>query len=80
MVDGGNGLAGRLQVSVEADTIIIRVAGTGHCVTYRRTSENPWLIASDIREDPNSPIDRFTFRARAWTAANDKARELGWIV
>ena len=25
-------------------------------------------------------INRFTFRARAYTAANDKARELGWIV
>ena len=25
-------------------------------------------------------LSKWTFRARAWTAANDKARELGWIV
>jgi hypothetical protein len=32
------------------------------------------------RDDKNSPISKWTFRARAWTAANEKARELGWIV
>jgi hypothetical protein len=33
-----------------------------------------------VGDDPNSSISRFTYRARAWVAANDKARELGWIV
>ena len=81
MAEGANGLTGyHLHVSVENDAIIIRVVGSHHCVTYRRTSESPWLICTDIRDDPISPIDRHLFRAQAWTAANEKARELGWIV
>jgi hypothetical protein len=40
----------------------------------------PWLVASDVRDDPDSQINKYTFRAQAWMAANDKARELGWIV
>jgi len=54
--------------------------GTHYSITYRTLHDSPWLIASDIRDDQNSPISKWTFRARAWTAANDKARELGWIV
>jgi len=54
--------------------------GTNYSVTYRKVQSSPWLLASDLRDDPNSPISRHTFRARAWIAANEKARELGWIV
>jgi hypothetical protein len=44
--------------------------------------------AGDFRQVMNSaPLNaalpvtaKITFRAQAWTAANDKARELGWIV
>ena len=68
-----------VQVAVEDGAIIVTLPGTSFGVVYRKEAE-PWLLASDIRDDPNSPISRFTFRARAWTAANDKARELGWIV
>ena len=49
-------------------------------VTYRKLHDSPLLVASGMRDDPDSPINKFTFRARAWIAANDKARELGWIV
>jgi hypothetical protein len=31
-------------------------------------------------DDRDAPITRAEFLARAWKAANDKARELGWIV
>jgi hypothetical protein len=68
-----------VHLAVEDNAIIVTLPGTSFCVAYRKGAE-PWLLASDIRDDPNSPISRFTFRARAWTAANDKARELGWIV
>ena len=70
---------GELQVTVENDAITVTMLGTSHSVTYRKGDE-PWLLASDIRDDPAYPSCRFTFRARAWTAANDEARELGWIV
>jgi hypothetical protein len=32
------------------------------------------------REDQDAPMTQAEFHARAWKAANDKARELGWIV
>jgi len=68
-----------LHVSVVNDAIVLTMPGTSYSVTYRKRDE-PWLFASDIRDDKNSPISRWTFRAQAWTAANDKVRELGWIV
>jgi len=67
-------------VILEADTIVVGMPGTNYSVTYRKLPDAPWLDASDIRDDLNSPISKHTFRARAWIAANDKARELGWIV
>ena len=70
----------RLLVVLEANTIVVTILGTHYSITYRTLHDSPWLIASDIRDDQNSPIGKWTFRARAWTAANDKARELGWIV
>jgi len=67
-------------VVLEADTIVVTLPWTCYSVSYRKVRDTPWLVASDIRDDPDSPISKYTFRARAWTAANDKARELGWIV
>ena len=68
-----------VHVAVVDDAIVVTIPGTSYSVTYRKRDE-PWLLASDIRDDKNSPISRWTFRAQAWTAANEKARELGWIV
>jgi hypothetical protein len=68
-----------VQISVVGDAIIVTMPGTSYSVTYRKRDE-PWLLASDIRDDNDSPISKFRFRAQAWTAANDKAREFGWIV
>ena len=73
----GNDLT--VLVVLDAHTIVVTMPGTSYSVTYRKRSE-PWRFASDIRDDKDSPISRWTFRARAWTAANEKARELGWIV
>ena len=68
-----------VRVSVVDDTIIVTMPGTSSSVTYYKRND-PWVFASNIRDDHNSPISKRTFRARAWTAANEKARELGWIV
>jgi hypothetical protein len=78
IVEHGNDL--RVLVVLEADTIVVTIPGTSYSISYRKLHETPWLVASDVRDDPHFPITKFTFRARAWTAANDKARELGWIV
>lgn len=68
-----------MRVAVVKDAIVVTMPGTGYSVTYHKRNE-PWLLASAIRDDKNSPISRWTFRAQAWTAGNEKARELGWIV
>src|SRR6185369_7997326 len=70
---------GKVRVA-RLDDAIVTMPGTNYSVTYRKVQSSPWLLASDLRDDPNSPISRHTFRARAWIAANEKARELGWIV
>jgi hypothetical protein len=53
-----------VQVAVQDGAIIVTLPGTSFCVAYCKGAE-PWLLASDIRDDLNSPISRFTFRARA---------------
>ena len=68
-----------VQVVVADDAIIVTLPGTAYSVTYHKRME-PWLVASNVRDDKNSPISTWTFRAQAWTAANEKERELGWIV
>jgi hypothetical protein len=68
-----------VQVAVKDGAIIVTLPGTSFRVVYRKRAD-PWLLASGISDDPNSPISKFAFGARAWVAANDKARELGWIV
>ena len=70
----------RVLVVLEADTIVVTMPGTSYSISYRKLHDTPWLVTADIRDDPDSPISKHTFRARAWVAANDKARELGWIV
>jgi hypothetical protein len=51
-------------------------------VTYYKPAKSPQLLAKRFpaKDDPHAPMTHAEFLARAWKAANDKARELGWIV
>ena len=70
-----------LHVEVQGDYIIITLPGTKFRVTYYKLNDPRELRAkSDWTDDPDAPVTLGAFRARAWIAANDKARELGWIV
>jgi hypothetical protein len=70
-----------LHVQVQGDYITITLPGTKFMVTYYKAGDLPQLIAkSDWTDDPDAPITLGAFRARAWLAANEKVRELGWIV
>jgi len=53
--------------------------GTRFSVTYRML-EDPQLWSDLVLDDQDATITRAEFLARGWKAANDKARELGWIV
>jgi hypothetical protein len=60
--------------------IVVALRGTCFRVVYRK-QDAPWLAAHEYGpEDPDAKISLSEFRAFAWKAANDKARELGWIV
>jgi hypothetical protein len=70
----------RLRVEVEDDSIIVTLPGTTFRVIYRKPDEGSGLVAFGVRGDEDAGVSQIDFLARAWRVANDKARELGWIV
>jgi hypothetical protein len=67
-----------LSVEVRDQDIVVRESISGFSVTYRRTADEPLLVAIDsMRRDP-SP-EEAAFLVRAWRAAFAKARKLGWL-
>jgi hypothetical protein len=72
----------KLGVLVAGNEIIITLLGTSYSVTYFKRIGSPGLFAKDFanEDDPRVPMTSAEFLAKAWKLANDKARELGWIV
>jgi len=74
----------RLRIEVLGSDIVVTLPGTTLEVTYQKCVEGPGLVAKSLSfwlsEDLDAPISRADFLALAWRVANDKARELGWIV
>jgi hypothetical protein len=69
-----------MKVETQGADIFVAMRGTCFRVKYRK-QEAPWLIAQEYGpDDPDATITFSEFRALAWAAANDKARELGWLV
>jgi hypothetical protein len=73
---------GTLRIDVVDDEIIVSLPGTSYGVTYYKRANSPQLLARNIAhtDDFRTPLKLSDFLSRAWHAANDKARELGWIV
>ena len=72
-------MAQELVIDVRGKEISIHVRGTTLRTTYRK-GEAPWLICTELRaDDPDADYTREQFKSVSWTAANQKARELGWI-
>ena len=71
-----------LRVKVVDDEIIVTRPGSFYSVTYFKPDRSPQLIAKRItdRDDLRIVMTLSEFLAQAWKLANDKARELGWIV
>jgi hypothetical protein len=68
-----------LKVEVQGSYILVAMRGT--CLRVKcRKQEAPWLATEEYGpDDPEATITPSEFRALAWTAANDAARQLGWI-
>ena len=58
---------------VVALIIIVTEPETGFYAIYSKPRGEPWLEAQHM------PLGTHDFKARAWDAANDKARKLRWI-
>jgi hypothetical protein len=73
----------KIVTEVAGDKIIVTMPGTSFRVAYEKTQCGQ-LVASSFSgrtsESGESKITFPKFLALAWTAANDKARELGWII
>jgi hypothetical protein len=70
---------GELHLVVTTGGIVVTMPGTDFVVGYRKVKETPGLTVSHLHDDPDASIKQAEFLARAWSAANDRARELGWI-
>jgi len=72
-----------LHVEVLDDEIVITLPGTSYAATYYRATAFPQQLLTKSHsggEDHDAPMTQAEFHGRAWRLANDKARELGWIV
>jgi hypothetical protein len=69
-----------IKIEIQGRDISVAMRGTCFRAKYRK-DERPWLVAREYGpDDPGAIVTLSEFRALAWAAANDKARELGWIV
>ena len=70
------------HIEVVDDEIIVTLPDTTYSVTYFKRANSPQLLARNIShtDDLRTPMTLSDFLSRAWRVANDKARELGWIV
>jgi hypothetical protein len=67
-----------LRVEVHGSYILIAMRGTCLKAKYRK-QEAPWLAMDGYAEDSEAPMTFQEFRTLAWQAANEKARDLGWV-
>jgi hypothetical protein len=72
----------QLRIEVLGEEIIIILPATSYGVTFYKSDNSPQLLVRNFlsKSDSRAPITEAEFLARAWQAANNKARELGWIV
>ena len=69
-------------VEVRDDEIIVTMPGTSYAVTYCKPANSSQLLARRIAEsdDKRTSMSLSEFLTLAWKLANERARELGWIV
>ena len=71
-----------LHVQARANDIVVTMPGTSLRVVYRKPHQGSQLVArlDYFQDQQKGPITRAEFLPLALKAANDKARELAWIV
>lgn len=71
-----------LLAEVQNGYIVVRVPGTSYAITFHKPADSPQLLAKNypLKDDHRAPMNQAVFLTSAWKLANDKARELGWII
>jgi hypothetical protein len=71
-----------LRVAVQGSEIVVTASDTDYVMTYHKPENSPELLARSFprKEDRRVSMTLADFLTAAWKLANDKARELGWIV
>jgi hypothetical protein len=67
-----------LRVEVQGRYILVAMRGTCLRAKFRK-QDAPWLAMDEYTEDADASVTLKGFRALAWEAANEKARELEWV-
>jgi hypothetical protein len=72
----------KVDVKVAGDVLVVTMPGTDFRITYEKTDQNR-LVASNFHArqhlDERRRVSFPKFLGLAWTAANDKAKEIGWL-
>jgi hypothetical protein len=70
------------RVRVLEDNIVVTLPGYTYAVTYYKPGGSPGLLMkySVTENDVRLQMTGAEFLVEAWKLANNKARELGWIV
>ena len=71
-----------LYIEVRVQDIVVTIPGTTLRVVYRKPRRGSQLVPrlDYFQDQQKGPITRAEFLARALEVANEKGRELGWIV
>ena len=71
-----------LSIRVKGKELVVTLPGSNYAVTYFKRDGSAGLLAKDIvqKDDLRLPQTAAEFLSKAWKLANQKARELGWIV
>ena len=74
--------APQLRVTVHDDEILVTLPGYFYSVRYHKPQGSPGLIAKDMTaaNDLRISMTAAEFLAQAWKLANNRARQLGWVV
>jgi hypothetical protein len=73
-------LGPKIVVEVKGGEILVTMSGTSLSVVYEKTEDSHLLVNSfSARKDEKRKLSLPKFLALAWTAANEKAKQIGWI-
>jgi hypothetical protein len=67
-----------LRLEVQGPYILVTMRGTCLRAKFRK-QDAPWLAMDEYKDDSEASITFKEFRTLAWEAANERARELGWV-